>query len=237
MTNLESKRDHLLALLRDMGRVAVAFSGGIDSTVVAKAAQLALGDQAVAVTADSPSVPRAEIAQAEELARASAFGIASSRPTNSPIPITSKNDGSRCYFCKDELYGQIEAAAAEAGVRRDLQRRQPRRPGRLSSRPDRGGGAPGSASAAGGGLHQGRRACPGAGMGPADLGQARVAVPVEPARAGRGSDAGTDRPRRGGRGVSEERSAIANSACACTKANWPASRCRRTASRNSPTRK
>ena len=59
--DLKEKRDRLLSILRSFGRAAVAFSGGIDSTVVAKAARLALGDGAVAVTADSPSVPRAEI--------------------------------------------------------------------------------------------------------------------------------------------------------------------------------
>ena len=54
---LSAKRDKLLAILEGLPSVAVAFSGGIDSTVVAKAAALALGPTALAVTADSPSVP------------------------------------------------------------------------------------------------------------------------------------------------------------------------------------
>ena len=66
---LAVKRDSLLNLLRGLNSVAVAFSGGIDSTVVAKAAQLALGDHAVAVTGDSPSVARAELDEARQLAK------------------------------------------------------------------------------------------------------------------------------------------------------------------------
>src|ERR671935_2369604 len=65
---LSAKRDRLLAVLGGMPAAAVAFSGGVDSTVVAKAARLALGERAVAVTADSPSVPRAELAEARRLA-------------------------------------------------------------------------------------------------------------------------------------------------------------------------
>jgi uncharacterized protein len=106
--SLGAKRDHLLTLLRDMRRVAVAFSGGIDSTVVAQAAYLALADQATAVTADSPSVPRAEISEAVELARR--IGIRHSLIPTAEFgnPDYVKNDGARCYFCKDELYRQIE---------------------------------------------------------------------------------------------------------------------------------
>src|SRR5580704_9320784 len=69
MSDLTAKRDRLLAILREMPRAVVAFSGGIDSTIVAQAAFFALGDRAVAVTSDSASVPRAELALAIELAK------------------------------------------------------------------------------------------------------------------------------------------------------------------------
>ena len=103
-----AKRDRLLEVLRGLGKTAVAFSGGIDSTVVAKAAHLALGDNAVAVTADSPSVPRAEIADAKRLAERIGIRhliVATDEFTDADYV---RNDGSRCYFCKTELYRRIE---------------------------------------------------------------------------------------------------------------------------------
>src|SRR5580704_13960195 len=104
MTDLESKRERLLALLRDMRKVVVAYSGGIDSTVVAKAAFLALGDKAVAVTADSPSVPRAEVADACRLA--DQIGIRHLLAATDEFEDADyvRNDGARCYYCKSELY-------------------------------------------------------------------------------------------------------------------------------------
>ena len=69
---------------------------------------MALGDRAVAVTADSPSVPRAEIEEACRLA--GAIGIAHQivKTDEFADPDYVRNDGTRCYFCKSELYNQIE---------------------------------------------------------------------------------------------------------------------------------
>ena len=185
------------------------------------------GAKAVAVTADSPSVPRAEIADARRLAEQIGIRHLVVATDEFADPDYVRNDGSRCYFCKSELYGRIETLLAGAGRGRDLQRRQPRRPGRLPARAQGGRGTRRPPSVAGGGLHQGRRARPGPGVGPADLGQAGVAVPVEPAGPRRGGDAGAHRPAsRRPRSICTA-SACANAGCGCTKANWPASKCRR----------
>src|SRR3954466_9690401 len=111
--NLDGKRTRLLEILRHLGGVAVAFSGGIDSTVVAQAAQYALGADAVAITADSPSVPRAEIEEAQELARR--IGIRHRLVSTDEFASADyrRNDGTRCYYCKDELYSRMEGLLLE----------------------------------------------------------------------------------------------------------------------------
>ena len=113
---LAAKRDRLLAILAGLPGVAVAFSGGIDSTVVAKAAALALGPKAVAVTADSPSVPRSELETARELAAVIGIRHVIVRTEEFENPDYLKNDGTRCYHCKSELYSQVERLLPEVGV-------------------------------------------------------------------------------------------------------------------------
>lgn len=98
-----------------MPRVAVAFSGGVDSAVVSFAAKLAKGDAAVAVTADSPSVPRSELADAMRLAEAIGIRHIVVGTDEFDNPDYLKNDGRRCYFCKSELYSRIERLLPELG--------------------------------------------------------------------------------------------------------------------------
>ncbi len=111
-----AKRDRLLAVLRPLPGVAVAFSGGIDSTVVARAAHEALGERAVAVTADSASVPRSELEEARRLAQLIGIRHRVVRTGEFTDPEYTRNDGGRCYHCKSELYDTMIELLPELGV-------------------------------------------------------------------------------------------------------------------------
>ena len=105
---LTRKRERLLSLLASMEDVAVAFSGGVDSAVVAQAAHLALGTRAVAVTGCSPSLARGELEAARQLA--DQIGIRHEVIETEEFGNDSytRNAPDRCYHCKDELYGRME---------------------------------------------------------------------------------------------------------------------------------
>lgn len=95
--------------IRDYQRCVVAFSGGVDSVVVAKAAFLALGDHAIAVTAQSPSLANGELTAAIEVA--SLIGIQHQVVYTNEFskPEYTRNAPDRCYHCKSELYEQLDA--------------------------------------------------------------------------------------------------------------------------------
>lgn len=114
--DLAAKEGRLLDLLRSYGQVAVAFSAGVDSTVVAAAAFRACGERAIAVTAVSPSLPSGEQEEAERLAQSIGIRHIVLRTDEFSDPNYVSNPFNRCYFCKSELYRQVLARAPEWGV-------------------------------------------------------------------------------------------------------------------------
>ncbi|MBK9167513.1 MAG: ATP-dependent sacrificial sulfur transferase LarE [Bryobacterales bacterium] len=114
---MHPKEARLFEILRGLERVIVAYSGGTDSAYLAWAAKQALGDQAVAITADSASLPESHKKDAADFTRQ--FGIRHEViPTHEfENPDYVKNDANRCFHCKDELFTRL----AEVGQERDIE--------------------------------------------------------------------------------------------------------------------
>ena len=114
--DIELKRDRLLEILSGYGRVAVAFSAGVDSTVVAEATHRACGENAVAVTAVSQSLASGEQEEAKQLAERIGIKHLVISTQEFADPNYLKNPINRCYFCKSELYSRLIELAPTLGV-------------------------------------------------------------------------------------------------------------------------
>ena len=112
---LPAKKTQLQKELGALGRLLVAYSGGVDSAYLAWAAHRVLGNDMLAIIADSPSLARTQLADA--LAFATEHGIPVEVISTSELdrPEYVSNDGQRCFQCKDELFTVMEKMRAERG--------------------------------------------------------------------------------------------------------------------------
>ena len=105
---LGAKREALDARLRTLGRTLIAYSGGVDSAFLGWAAHCVLGSGVLAVIADSPSLARVQLADAIAFARENEIPLEVISTNELENPDYARNDGSRCFHCKDELFNLME---------------------------------------------------------------------------------------------------------------------------------
>lgn len=112
---VQLKYDQLRKILTEMGDVIIGMSGGVDSVLLARAAREVLGDRALAVTADSPSLPRRELREAVRLAQLAGINHQVIKTNEVHDPRYAANPSNRCYYCKTELFTNLDGLADELG--------------------------------------------------------------------------------------------------------------------------
>src|SRR5215217_7664053 len=114
---LDAKYQRLRDILTDMGSALIGMSGGVDSVLLAAVAHQAIGDRAVAVTADSPSLPRRELRATEDLALQLGLRHLVIRTDELADERYAANPVNRCYFCKSELFSHLARLSRELEIR------------------------------------------------------------------------------------------------------------------------
>jgi len=113
---LDNSYERLKGLLRQMGGAVVAFSGGVDSSLLLAAAQDALGRRALAATAVSPTYPDTELSRARDLAKHLGSRHLVVRTHEFHDPAYRANPPNRCYFCKKDLFERLKEIASQEGL-------------------------------------------------------------------------------------------------------------------------
>ncbi|MGC2326598.1 MAG: ATP-dependent sacrificial sulfur transferase LarE [Candidatus Sulfotelmatobacter sp.] len=113
--SLASKRQHLEEILRASRRVLVAYSGGVDSAYLASVAHQQLDSNMLAIIADSPSLARTQLADAVAFAREQQIPLEVISTSELDRPEYARNDGQRCFHCKDELFAVMETLRVARG--------------------------------------------------------------------------------------------------------------------------
>ncbi len=116
LMTLEQKTENIKLLIREMDRVLVAFSGGVDSTLVLALSHEVLGDKVLGVTAQSTSVPAREIQASHQLAREIGANHRVIRTDEVSNPNYQANPANRCYHCKKELYSSLKKIARQENI-------------------------------------------------------------------------------------------------------------------------